>query len=410
MSTVERALTSAASQPKSRRARVLMYTAYFAPEYSGAALQALTLSKELRARGHHVEFMTNRWSGLDQDDTVEGFRVRRIEPGRGTRHREFRLWFNMAQYVWSRRHDFDILHSHGAYYTNSFVGPLARALGLRSVIKASLANDDLHGLSGTLTGRLHRMMLSRVDACVAISRDLVAEFIAGGIAAQRIHHVPNGVDTNRFRRTSHHERATQRSAMALPSDRPIALFVGVLDQRKNIQWLAEQWVKHRGFGTGALLLAVGPQAREDPQGALRRSLVELAAANPQHFVLHDFRADVAAYYRCADMLVLPSAREGLPNVVLEAMASGLPCVAARTSGSKELIVEGETGQTFEPDDPDDLARALRACFSGDLARMGEAAWRIAQSRYSIPAIATEYESIYDGIMNGEASRRIVTAQ
>lgn len=403
-------MKSAATPPLRRHVRVLMYTAYFAPEYSGAALQALTLSKELRARGHHVEFVTNRWSGLDQDETVDGFRVRRIEPGRGARHREFRLWFNMARYVWSRRHDFDILHSHGAYYTNSFVGPLARALGLKSVIKASLANDDLHGLSGTLTGKLHRMMLSRIDACVAISRDLVDEFLSGGIAAQRVHLVPNGVDTTRFRPVSQAERAAQRRALALPIERSIALFVGVLDQRKNIQWLAEQWVEHRGFGTGALLLAVGPQAREDPHGTLRRSLQELAAANPQHFVLHDFRADVAAYYRCADLLVLPSAREGLPNVVLEAMASGLPCVAARTSGSKELIVEGETGHTFQPDDPDDLARALHACMSGDPASMGEAAWRLAQSRYSIPAIAAEYEAIYAGLMNEEATHPVVTAQ
>jgi glycosyltransferase involved in cell wall biosynthesis len=383
-----------------------MYSAYFAPQYSGAALQALTLSKELRARGHHVEFMTNRWNGLDQDDTVEGFRVRRVEPGRGTRHREFRLWFNMARYVWSRRHDFDILHSHGAYYTNAFIGPLARGLGLKSVIKASLANDDLHGLSASLTGKLHRIMLSRIDAYVAISRELVSEFVSGGMDATRVHHVPNGVDTVRFQRASTAERMALRSAKALPIDRPIALFVGVLDQRKNIQWLAEQWVKHSGFGTGAMLLAVGPQAREDIHGTLRQSLVELAAANPEHFMLHGFQTDVAAYYRCADLLVLPSAREGLPNVVLEAMASGLPCVAARTSGSKELILEGVTGRTFKPDSPDELARAVRACLCGDLARMGEAAWHLAQSRYSIPAIATAYESIYDRLMTAEVNHPV----
>ena len=49
--------------PKQRPARVLMYTAYLDPEYSGAALQALTLARELRLRGHHVEFITNRWPG-----------------------------------------------------------------------------------------------------------------------------------------------------------------------------------------------------------------------------------------------------------------------------------------------------------------------------------------------------------
>jgi len=189
---------SSTARPSVRPTRILMYTAYFAPEYSGAALQALTLARALRARGHHVEFITNRWPGLPERTEVEGFAVQRLQPGRMRKHREFRLWWNMARYVWTRRHDFDVLHSHGAYFTNAFVGPLARALGMKSVIKASLAHDDLQGLTQPVVGRLHRAMLRCVDACVAISQDLVAEFRAGGLPAERIHHLPNGVDTQRL--------------------------------------------------------------------------------------------------------------------------------------------------------------------------------------------------------------------
>ena len=57
-----------------------MYTAFFAPEYSGAAIQALTLAGELRRRGHHVEFVTNRWPGLADSAVVDGFAVRRLGP------------------------------------------------------------------------------------------------------------------------------------------------------------------------------------------------------------------------------------------------------------------------------------------------------------------------------------------
>ena len=146
--------------PTSQRpARILMYTAYFEPEYSGAALQALTLARELRQRGHQVEFVTNRWPGLTDRAVVDGFAVQRLEPGRMRKHREFRLWFNLARYCRARRKDFDILHSHGAYFTNAFIGPLARMLGLKSLIKASLANDDLQGLQQPVVGWLHRQML-----------------------------------------------------------------------------------------------------------------------------------------------------------------------------------------------------------------------------------------------------------
>ena len=71
-----------AGQSPRRAVRILMYTAYFEPEYSGAALQALTLAGELRRRGHHVEFVTNRWPGLAETAVVDGYPVRRIEPGR----------------------------------------------------------------------------------------------------------------------------------------------------------------------------------------------------------------------------------------------------------------------------------------------------------------------------------------
>jgi phosphatidylinositol alpha-1,6-mannosyltransferase len=382
--------------------RILMYTAYLEPEYSGAALQALTLARALRRRGHHVEFVTNRWPGLSESTVIDGFEVRRLEPGRLRKHREFRLWLNLARYVWSRRRDIDVLHSHGAYFTHAFIGPLARLLGLKSLVKASLANDDLLGLSSPTVGRLHRFMLRRIDACVGISGDLVEEFRHGGVDETRIHHIPNGVDTERFSPSSAGQKQTLRQSMGLPGDRPIALYVGVLDQRKNIQWLAEQWVANNAFGTGALLLAVGPQSRDDPLGTLRKRLVELAHRHPESFVLHDFHADVIPYYRCADLLLLPSFKEGLPNVVLEAMASGLPCVAARASGSRELIIDGKTGYTYTPDNVAELSTAVQGCLSGEGVGMGETARHIALQQYSIEAIADRYESLYWGLLPGRA--------
>lgn len=375
-----------------------MYTAYFEPEYSGAALQALTLATELRKRGHHVEFVTNRWPGLSDTAVVNGFAVQRLEPGRMRKHRELRLWFNLARYVWVRRRDFDVLHGHGAYFTHAFIGPLARLLGLKSLVKASLAHDDLQGMSRPIVGGLHRFMLRRIDACVGISQDLVDEFYASGVRQQNIHYLPNGVDTARFRRAPVDQIPALRNAMGLPADQRIALYVGVLDQRKNIQWLAEQWVAHDAFGTCALLLAVGPQGRDDPNGTLRARLVDLARAHPHRFALHDFHADVIPYYQCADLLVLPSYKEGLPNVVLEAMACGLPCVAARASGSRELITEGETGFTYAPDDAAGLAAAVQRCLSPEHAGMGEQARQVTEERYSIRLVADRYQALYAGLL------------
>lgn len=398
-------------QPTRHPLRILMYTAYFAPEYSGAALQALTLAAELRRRGHIIEFVTNRWPGLADTAVVDGFPVRRLQPGRLRKHREFRLWLNLALYVWARRKDIDVLHSHGAYFTHAFIGPLARLLGKRSLVKASLANDDLQSLSRPIVGTLQRLMLRCIDVYVAISQDLVREFQAGGLNPAKIHHVPNGVEIDRFERASAAEIPSLRVSLGLPVDRPIALYVGVLDQRKNIAWLAEQWLAQDAFGTGAVLVAVGPQGRDDTDGHLRAQLVEMARRSPENFVLHDFHADVTAYYRCADLLVLPSSNEGLPNVVLEAMACSLPCVAARASGSRELVIDGETGYTYAPGDAKGLADAVRRVLSPQAspqaAALGQAGRRLAEARYSIQAVADQYEALYAPMASPRPSSAVV---
>lgn len=379
---------------KSRLSRVLMYTAYFDPEYSGAALQALTLARELRRRGHDIEFVTNRWPGLAESAIVEGFPVRRLEMGRMKKHREFRLWFNLARYCWQRRRDFDVLHSHGAYFTNAFIGPLARVLGLKSVIKASLAEDDLEDLSRPIIGRIHSFMLKRVDSCIAISRDLVREFGRSGVSKHRIHHIPNGVDVERFHPVTSPMSREVRVRLGIPTDQPVVLYVGVLDQRKNILWLAEQWIANDAFGTGALLLAVGPQGRSDIDGALRARLTGLAQQSPNRLLVHDFHADVAPYFQSADVLILPSVKEGLPNVILEAMACGRPCIAARVSGSQELIVDGHNGYTYAPDCADELGTAIRACLGEQVSILSANAARLAQQQYAIGAVADRYQSIY----------------
>ena len=378
--------------------RILMYTAYFDPEYSGAALQALTLARELRRRGHHIEFATNRWPGLAEHGEVEGFPVWRLAFGRWRKHREFRLWKSLGHLVWRRRREFDILHSHGAYYTCAFVGPLARLAGLKSLAKASLANDDLQDLARPLIGHLHRLMLRRIDAYVAISRDLEQEFLAGGLDADKVRYLPNGVDTEHYRPAPPARRVELRAALDLPIDRPVVIYVGVLDQRKNIQWLAERWVEQDAFGTRALLVAVGPRSREDGDGVLYGQLAELSRARPDLFMLRDFSPDILHYYQSADALILPSLKEGLPNVVLEAMACGLPCVAARASGSRELIVEGETGYTYAHGEVGEMADTVRRCLSPMGAELGRGARQVAEKRYSIHAIADHYEALYGELL------------
>ena len=91
---------------------------------------------------------------------------------------------------------------------------------MRSLVKASLARDDLLGIDTGLAGRLHGLMLRRVDACVGISRELVGEFRDAGIAPDRIDHIPNGVDLTRFQPLAPERVAPLRERLGLPTVRP----------------------------------------------------------------------------------------------------------------------------------------------------------------------------------------------
>jgi glycosyltransferase involved in cell wall biosynthesis len=370
-----------------------MFARYLPPEYSGAAAQAFLLAGELRARGHHVEFATQSWSGQRRDYVVDGFPVTALAMQVRAKHQEFSIWRSLAAHLWARRRAVDILHGQGAYYTQSVLGPFGRLLGKPTLVKASLSQNDLSSLSHSTIAPVHRRFLRLVDAYVAISEELKEEFAQKGLAPDRIWHIPNGVDTGRFRPVDEARRQALAASLGLPVDKPIALFVGVFDERKRIGWLLHQWVAEQGFDTGVHLVAVGPKSRESYGGALKEELHDLARQHPELITVRDFSPDIVRHYQAANLLVFPSLKEGLPNTVLEAMACGLPCVVARAPGSRELVHDGVNGATFAVDDAVELRGAVRTVMS-ELAPLGARSREIAVADYAIGTIGDHYEALY----------------
>ena len=382
--------------PRMKQFRILMTARYLPPEYSGAAAQAFLLANRLRDRGHAIEFVTQSWGeGERKEYEVEGFRVTALETNLSAKHTEFSLWRSLLQYLWRRRRDIDILHSHGAYYTQAIIGPLGRLLGKPSLVKASLADNDLSSLSQSGgVGALHRFFLNNINAYVAISADLKAEFLDQGFKDERIFAIPNGVDMKRFRPADPAEKRALARSMGLPTDKPIGLFVGVFDERKRIAWLMENWIKEDAFGTNARLLAVGPTSRDASGPEIKARMERLASEHPDLAIVRDFSPEIEQLYRLADFFVFPTGNEGLPNALLEAMACGLPCAATRVSGSTDLIRDGETGSLFGVDDTLELANALARIQGRSGLGMGAAARRFVQEGYDITGIAARYEELY----------------
>jgi glycosyltransferase involved in cell wall biosynthesis len=217
--------------------------------------------------------------------------------------------------------------------------------------------------------------------------------------------IPNAVDVERFTPATAAERAELRRELGLPSDDPIVLFVGVMMPDKQPDVLFNAWLRQQErSGRRSTLVFVGAS---DPKlfelsgqlGAqLSRRADELGVADRVKFVPPT--RQVERFFRAADVFVLPSAREGLPIVLLEAMACGLPCIASRLPGSTDVVAEdGVSARLVPSGDVEAMASALEDVLADpeQAAAMGRAARDAVMRRYTVQHVAEQWSAAYQSL-------------
>lgn len=184
---------------------------------------------------------------------------------------------------------------------------------------------------------------------VAVSQEVKREIVSTyGVPGEKVTVLYNGVDHERFHpRIRERARDRIRGRWGVPEDSPLALFVGSGFQRKGVDRLMRAW---RSAGLRRVyLLVVG----EDAQRARYAAWAEREA--PGRIIFTGRQGEVEDYYGAADLLVLPALQEAFGNVVLEALASGLPVLLTRAVGAAELLTgELTEGIVARPDDPAEL--------------------------------------------------------
>jgi glycosyltransferase involved in cell wall biosynthesis len=246
----------------------------------------------------------------------------------------------------------------------------------------------LHGLRFETTKGLKRQILIFAErlACffahrvICVSRSVREKAIACGLASPKRMVVLgpgscNGVDASRFAATPELMRraAELRSQLGIPGDAPVVAFVGRLTRDKGIPELMEAFLRLDDQFPDLRLLLVGCFQNGDPLPADTRRSLE---THPR-VIFAGAVQDTAAYYAIADVVALPSHREGLPMVILEAYAAGRPVVGASATGIVSIVSDGETGLLFPVGDVPALANALAKLIAdktlaGKLGRAGQA--------------------------------------
>ena len=288
---------------------------------------------------------------------------------------------------------YDVVHFH-AFVDRIFLFHLiARLSGCRIVQSATL--DD--GLGSVLRGYrpIYRPLLLRlcrlIDTAIAISPRLQSD-TRQVLPSRRTLLIPQGV--NPPPDTSPADRPRWRANWGFAADDVVLLFVGGMCARKDVTFLVESHATLPQPASGRVkLLLVGPQLEDGYLDALRR----LIAASPCHadIVLEDYMDDPSPAYGAADLFVFASREEGFGNVLIEAMAWGLPVVSRRLEQvTDQIIDDGHTGSLF---DTAAEYRTATACLIADPSRrhvMGQAARRTVRQRFDLPGIADQYAQLY----------------
>jgi glycosyltransferase involved in cell wall biosynthesis len=181
---------------------------------------------------------------------------------------------------------------------------------------------------------------------VAISDAIFEELIGYGVPERRIARIPNGVDTDRFHpATDAADLKAARAELGWP-DIPTIIFAGAITPRKRPHLLVEALAALRPSGIDAQLVLAGPVKDHVYGDQIRKIAAERKLSH--RVIWTGFVPDLAPLYRAADFFALLSSNEGMPNALLEAMASGLPSVVTAIPGASDLVRNGEEAITVEP--------------------------------------------------------------
>jgi glycosyltransferase involved in cell wall biosynthesis len=262
-------------------------------------------------------------------------------------------------------------------------GAVALALKLFTKIPyvVSLRGGDVPGFRPydfavyhKIMGPLIKLVWRHASAVVANSQGLksIAAQFNGSIPIEVI---PNGINSTNF----------------YPGERELTparlLFVGRLVYQKGGDILLDALAKVKDHDWELSIVGDGPR-RPDWENQADK----LGIKDRVHFRGWLDKADLLKQYQKANIFVLPSRHEGMPNVVLEAMGCGLPVIATRIAGSEDLVLDGTTGYLINPDNPQELSEALLKLIDHreDIKRMGEAARARVVESFSWDSVADRY--------------------
>jgi len=382
----------------------------FPPMFGGEGMYTYGLAKALSDLGHNVRVITADTRGR-MESMVENFEIIRLitikKPG-------LKLFsFNLKavkkiEEIYKSHQEIDILHFTYDFYKITLSKekiniPIIATLhhpwsAEHRIIKAGTPIDYpnyyfrrvvLHHFE-----KMSKKTCNNADKLIAVSNYTAQSYITEfRVPQDKIEVIPDAVDTNKFHPEV--DGYEIRKKLNLADKDRVVLFVGRLDYNKGIEYLLRSFSRINEEDIVAKLVIVG-------EGLLKKYIQAFKRNYPEKIVPvgRISEEDLPKFYAASDLVVLPSLMEGFGIVLLEAMASGKPCVATRAGGVEDVVINGETGLLIPPADSYSLYHAIYTLLTDDKLskEFGAAGRKRAENYFTWDKVAKHTVEVYKKVM------------
>jgi glycosyltransferase involved in cell wall biosynthesis len=248
-----------------------------------------------------------------------------------------------------------------------------RALGIKVIYVSTMAlefgKDSDSKLLLFLKSKALFGLYSSFDSVVCSTQKLSQGYQDIGVSAKKLKIIPNGVDVEKYKPVQDlQEKQAIRDELGLPQDTCIAMFMGLMVQRKGVIPLVQAWKLHKTNNGDDHLLLVGGERRDEAGSEAFYSewdSLKETITDSDNIIFHSTTNNPALYFKAADLFVFCSYIEGLPNVLLEAMSTGLPLLTTRFKGFSDDYGTEAVHYLSTSHQPDDIRKKLNMLIEKD---------------------------------------------
>jgi glycosyltransferase involved in cell wall biosynthesis len=318
-------------------------------KYSGNVTSVNDLILWLDKDRFNVIFVYLSGYGVDKNLIEEaGYKVFYLCNAKQIRTFRFSNLFKLIRIL--KEHKIDIIHCHA--HNATVYGTIAATFARTSVVMS-----HVHGLNRSRNFRrklVNFLLLWKVKRIIPVANSVKRDVLKSNwfLSAKKLSVLENSIDYKRFADVTVSKQEAKQM-LGLPQDAFVVGTIGRLASTKGLPYLIEAFSKIKAQIPLAHFILLG-------DGGLRLELEKLVAKMPCCDSIHflGYKTNIEALLRGFDVFVLSSVAEGMPRVIIEAMAAKVPCIATRVGGIPEIIDDENTGLLVPPKDSGALAKAM----------------------------------------------------